>query len=361
MTAMDSADISIVTDRSVAIITFDRPKALNALTRAMRLALLEAFPKFARDPMIYAVVQRSAAPRAFSAGSDVREIIALAKSDLADARKAFREEYMLNWQIECFSKPTVSLINGMVMGGGVGVSAFGTHRVAGVSYRWAMPETKLGLFPDVGAAFTLSRMPDWIGMYLGLTGREIGRADAYALKLVTHCIAPSAFDDIPAGLADVWPVDPILDERHADPGEAPLEPYRATIAKCFSAPTVEGIVERLEAIEDDSREWAGTVVQELRLRSPLSLKVTHRHIRNAAALDVRQTLMADFRLACRFLESHDFHEGARALLIDKDGAPNWRPARIEDVTQAMLDDYFAPLGADELILPTREEMQAARA
>lgn len=361
MTATDPADISIAIDRSVALITFNRPRALNALTRAMRLAMLEAFPKFARDPMVYAVVQRSSVARSFSAGADVREIIGLAKTDPAEARKTFREEYMLDWQIECFSKPTVSLINGMVMGGGVGVSAFGTHRVAGVSYRWAMPETKLGLFPDVGAAFTLSRMPDWIGMYLGLTGREIGRADAYALGLATHCIDASAFDAIAAGLADVWPVDPILDERHVDPGEPALKPYRATIAKCFSAATVEAIVERLERVEDDTREWAGTVVQELRMRSPLSLKVTHRHIRNAAALDIRQTLMADYRLACRFLESHDFHEGARALLIDKDGAPKWAPARIEDVTPAMLDDYFTPLGADELILPTRAEMQAARA
>ena len=176
MDQAERADISIVIDRSVAIITFDRPKALNALTRDMRARMLVAFPKFARDPMIYAVVQRSTSPKAFSAGADVREIIALAKSDMVAARRAFREEYALDWQIECFSKPTVSLIDGMVMGGGVGVSAFGTHRVAGEGYRWAMPETMIGLFPDVGVAHTLSRLDGSVGMYLGLTGHTIGRA-----------------------------------------------------------------------------------------------------------------------------------------------------------------------------------------
>ncbi len=185
------ADINIVTDRSVAIITFDRPKALNSLTRAMRARMLEAFPKFARDPMIYAVVQRSTSPKAFSAGSDVREIITLAKSDMAEARNAFREEYALDWQIECFSKPTVSLINGMVMGGGVGVSQFGTHKVAGEGYSWAMPETKIGLFPDVGAAHTLARLEGSVGMYLGLTGRSIGRRGRLCAGAgdALHCIA----------------------------------------------------------------------------------------------------------------------------------------------------------------------------
>ena len=273
MTAPDNQDISIVCDRSVAIITFDRPKALNALTRAMRARMLEAFPKFARDPVNYAVVQRSTSPRAFSAGADVREIIALAKTGMAEARRAFSEEYALDWQIECFSKPTVSLINGMVMGGGVGVSAYGTHRVAGESYSWAMPETLIGLFPDVGVAHKLARLDGFAGMYLGLTGRTIGRADAFALGLATHCISSNEFDAIVEGLADVWPVDPILDDRHVDPGEPELAPYRETIAQCFSAPSVEEILERLERVQGSTQEWAGGVIRDLRARSPLSSSV----------------------------------------------------------------------------------------
>ncbi|MGQ0673079.1 MAG: enoyl-CoA hydratase/isomerase family protein [Hyphomicrobium sp.] len=354
-------DIAITTDRSLGVVTFDRPKALNALTRAMRSRMLEAFPRFARDPNIYAVVQRSTSPRAFSAGADVREIITLARADVGEARRAFREEYALDWQIECFSKPTVSLIDGMVMGGGVGVSAYGTHRVAGDNYRWAMPETLIGLFPDVGVASLLVRMPGHVGMYLGLTGHGIGRADAYALGLITHCVPVTEYAAVMEGLAGAWPVDTLLDERHVEPGARALAPLLEGIGRCFSAASVEEIIDRLRSETGPTADWAASVVRDLGARSPLSLKITHRHIRNAATLDIRHTLMADYRLACRCLEGHDFHEGARAALIDKDGAPKWRPGRLEDVTAAMLDDLFAPLGADDLVLPTRAEMQEARA
>lgn len=361
MTTVQDQDISITVDRSVAIISLDRVKALNALTCGMRAAMIEAFPKFARDPVVYAVVQRSTSPKAFSAGSDVREVLDLARVDVAAARKAFRDEYALDWQIECFSKPTVSLIDGMVMGGGVGISQFGTHKVAGAGYRWAMPETMIGLFPDVGAAVVLARLKDSVGMYLGLTGRTIGRADAYALGLVTHCIDAAHFDAIIEGLADVWPVDPLLDDRHVEPGPGDLEPHREAIARCFSASSVEEILDRLAAEKGTAEPFAQGVINDLRKRSPTSLKVTHRYIREASAMDIRQCLMTDYRLACRFLEGHDFKEGVRAALIDKDGTPRWRPGRIEEVTAAIVEDHFSSLGGDELVLPTRQEMQAARA
>lgn len=359
-TAAETLKIEIV--GTLALVTLARPRALNALTVHMRTKLSEALWSFARDPQVYAVVMQSESPRAFSAGSDVREVIGLARTDLALGRKAFADEYALNWQCECFSKPTVPLINGMVMGGGVGITQFGTHRVAGENYSFAMPETQIGLFPDVGVCHVLARLPDHVGLYLGLTGRSIGRADAYALGLVTHCIESGEFEAIKAALADTWPVDPVLDERHREPGTGELAPYRALIARCFAEPRVEDIVARLEAVDGAERAWAQEVAADLRRRSPLALKITHRHIRESRARDLRQTLMADQRLAARILAAGgDFYEGVRAALIDKDGAPRWSPARLEDVSEAMLDDYFAPLGAEELVLPTREEMQAARA
>lgn len=353
-------DLKVEMRGATAVITIDRPKALNALTTAMRARMAEAFPRFARDPMLYAVIIRSASPKAFSAGGDVREITHWGRTDIELARKSFRDEYALNWALECFSKPTISLIDGMVMGSGVGISSFGTHRVAGEGYRFAMPETQIGLFPDVGACHVLARLPDEIGMYLALTGRSIGRADAFALGLATHCIPVAAFEDIAGEIADVQPVDPVLDSRHQDPGPGEIEPYRATIARCFAAETVEAILWRLGTVEGATREWAEAVAAELRKRAPLSLKVTHRHVREARARDLRQTLQIDYRLACRFLAGHDFYEGVRAQLVDKDGAPRWRPDRIEDVTEAMIEDYFAPMGAAELVLPTRQEMQQAR-
>ena len=359
---VDTETLKLEIRGSAAIVTLARTKALNALTSEMRAALSTHLWSFARDAQVYAVVLRSDSPRAFSAGSDVREVIGLARSDLAAGRKAFADEYALNWQCECFSKPTVPLINGMVMGGGVGITQYGTHRVAGENYSFAMPETAIGLFPDIGAAHVLARLPGHVGQYLGLTGRSIGRADAYALGLVTHCIDAEHFDAIIADLADTWPVDPVLDNRHRDPGPGELAPHRDIIDRCFSAPRVEDIITQLKSITGASAEWAQGVAADLARRSPLALKITHRHIHTAAALDLRETLQADYRLAARILEANgDFYEGVRAALVDKDGAPKWQPSRLEDVTNAMLDAYFKTLGDGELVLPTRANMQEARA
>lgn len=213
----EGADIRTGVQGAAGIVTLGRPRALNALTTAMRAEMAAAFPKWARDPQIYCVVVRSTSPKAFSAGGDVRELTAWAREDMPRARKALAAEYGLNWLLECFSKPTISLIDGAVMGSGVGISLYGTHRVAGEKYKFAMPETAIGLFPDVGVAHALARMPDEVGVYLGLTGRAIGRADALALGLVTHCVPGESFDAITAALAEADPVDPVLDSRHVDP------------------------------------------------------------------------------------------------------------------------------------------------
>jgi enoyl-CoA hydratase len=354
-------DLTIETIGSMALVTLDRPKALHALTGAMRARLAEGLWSFARDPQVYAVVVQSVGGRAFSAGSDVREVMAAARADPAQARRLFADEYALNWQWECFSKPTIPLIDGLVMGGGVGITLYGTHRVAGEGYRFAMPETQIGLFPDVGTAHVFARLPGHMGIYLGLTGHTIGRADAYALGLVTHCIGQEHFEAIKAEIADTWPVDPALDSRHREPGPGELARHAEAIDRCFSAETVEEIVERLEAAAGRGSDWARATAGDLGRRSPTSLKITLRHIREAAARDLRETLITDYRLALRCLEGHDFAEGVRAALIDKDGSPSWRPDRLEEVTRAMVDDYFAPAGAAELVLPSRQEMQALRA
>jgi enoyl-CoA hydratase len=360
MSGEATEDIIISTDGCVAAITLRRLRALNALTGDMRRRIAAALPGFARDPQIYAVVLQSASPKAFSSGSDVREILHLARQDHAAARAAFVEEYGMNWLMECFSKPTISLIDGMVMGGGVGISAYNTHRVAGENYRWAMPETIIGFFPDIGAAHALSRLGP-VGQYLGLTGRMIGRADAFRLGLASHCIPAARFPQIVSELALANPVDPLLDGLHEDPGPGDLAEYDDLIAMAFAAPDVEGILSRLEAERGSRRDWAYGVAADLRKRSPLALKITHRHLIEAARLDIRQTLIADYRLACRFLEGDDFPEGVRAALIDKDGTPRWRPATLEAVRPEHVAACFAPLPAgEELQLPSRAEMQKSR-
>jgi enoyl-CoA hydratase len=361
MTALDALDLIVEQRGAASCVTLNRPRALNALTHAMRLGFGDVLSKASREPNTYCVVLQSSSPKAFSAGSDVREIVALARQDKAAARQMFADEYARNWHCECFSKPTVSLIDGMVMGGGVGISLYGTHRVAGAGYRFAMPETAIGLFPDVGTCHVFARMPGHVGLYLALTGQMIGRADAYELGLATHCIDASSFDAIRAQLSDAEPVDPALDDRHRDPGPGDLAPRRDVIARCFGAPAVEDIMARLHAVTGADQQWALDTIATLMARSPTSLKITLRHVREAASLDLRETLHRDYRLGAHCLEGLDFYEGARAVLIDKDNQPKWHPASLAAVSDAMIDTYFhVPVG-DEPVLPTRSDMQAARA
>lgn len=357
-----AGDIHIETRGAAGLITFDRPRALNAVTTAMRAAIAEAIPRFARDPMIYCLILQSATPRAFSAGGDVRELTSWGRDDRDRARAAFADEYRLNWALDCLARPIISLLDGAVMGSGVGLTLYGTHRVAGEGYAFAMPETAIGLFPDVGLAHVFARMPDEIGTFLGLTGRTIGRADAYHLGLVTHCIAAAEFPGIVTALVDAQPVDALLDRVHHDPGPGEVIARRELIRRCFSPSSVLEIIGRLETLlltglESAAADWVRDVLADLRRRSPTSLAITLRHLREARSRDLREVLEIDYRLACRCLDGHDFYEGVRAALIDKDGHPAWQPARLEDVTPDLVDGIFAPLGQDQLKLPTRAEMQ----
>jgi enoyl-CoA hydratase len=351
-------DIQITQWGAAGVVELKRPQTLNALTHAMRAAMAEAFPRWARDPEIYAVLVLSSGGRAFCAGSDVREIAAWGKNRRLDARRSLAAEYALNWQLECFIKPTVSLIDGSVMGGGVGISLYGTHRVAGEGYRFAMPETGIGLFPDDGVCWTLARMPHEIGLYLALTGDSVGPADAYRLGLVTHCIPAARFGEIAAAIAAADTVDPVLDDRHVDPGPGSLEAKLPAIECCFGVGSVEEIMAALAAQTGAAQPWAQAVLDVLGRRSPLSLKITFHHMRAVRDMDLRTTLITDYRLACRLLEGHDFYEGVRAALIDRDGKPRWQPARLDEVSQAMVEALFSPLAADELNLASRAQMQS---
>ncbi|MET1047046.1 MAG: enoyl-CoA hydratase/isomerase family protein [Hyphomicrobium sp.] len=340
--------------------TLDRPRSLNALDNEMCLALSAAIPRVAKNPDIYIVALMSSTPKVFCAGGDVVVLSATAKSDMAAAKRFLRDEYSLNWLQECFSKPTVSFIDGICMGSGAGLTAYNTHRVAGDNFKWAMPETKIGLFPDVGIARVLAKMPWPLGLYLGLTGRSIGRADAQWLGLVTHCIAAVHFDDILSRLTDAQPVDPMLDGLNEIQAPGDLQKERGHILEHFSEPTLEAIFRSLAKGEAKGSEWAARTLASLKSCSPISLAITLRHIQAAIRLDIRETLIEDYRLAVRCLEGHDFHEGVRALLRDKDGKPSWSTQRIEDIDADVIESYFAPLPDGDLELPSRTEMQAAR-
>ena len=281
--------------------------------------------------------------RAFCAGGDLRELAEWGRTAKGKAQASLAAEYALNWRLECFTKPTISLIDGLVVGSGVGISLYGTHRVAGENYRFAMPETGIGLFPDDGVCHAFARMPHEIGTYLALTGRAIGRADAYQLGLVTHAIAACEFGPIRAAIADAEPVDVVLDSRHRHPGPGELGALQGRRRAMFRRRHGRGNHRpAARRAAGAASAWAEAVAEELLRRSPSSLKLTHRHLRLARDLDLRGTLVQDFRIALRCLEAEDFYEGVRAVVIDKDGAPRWHPARLEDVTEASVARYFAP-------------------
>lgn len=352
-------EVLIEQQGALIVLTLNRPRALNALNDAMRAAIAAVLPGYMRDPGIYAVVIRSGSDRAFCAGGDVRELSALAKRDLTAGRQSLAKEYRLNWQLDCFNKPTISLLDGVCIGSGVGLTLYNTHRVAGENYGFSMPETGIGLFPDLGVCATLAKLPDEIGTYLALTGRRIGRADAYALGLATHCIPAGEFPAIVSALADAEPVDPLLDSRHIPPGPPPIDAQRSAIREAFAAGTMEEIMARLAIFAAGTGSEAAfcrDVQTELGARSPLSLKITLRHLRAAAAMDLKSTLEMDHRLASHCLAASDFHEGVRAVLVDKDQTPHWEPSRLEDIGAGLVERYFARFDDQDLVLEGREHM-----
>lgn len=363
-TAAAHRPVTIENIGAAGVITLSRPAALNALNDVMRADIDAAYRRFARDPNTYAVVMRAAGTRAFCAGGDIKALVALAKSDFAEAKRVLADEYRLNWLLDNFSKPTLPLINGAVMGSGVGLTAFGTHKIAGENYSFSMPETAIGFFPDVGAACLFARLPWPLGLYLGLTGRSLDRFEAFALGLVTHVIDSAHFDAITAAVGNADPVDPLLDGlNQVATAQMPADGIardRALIERYFGGGDIWDIMTKLKKAGTGDGGWPKTTLDVLQQRSPLALAVTDRHIREARTFDLRGVLQRDYRLAVRFLIDPDFAEGVRAMLVDKDKAPNWSHGAIHEVTSSDVDRYFAWTGKDELVLPTRAKMQEAR-
>ncbi len=344
------------TEGALGRITLNRPRALNALNKAMRMSISEALTAWQRDPMIYAVVIDANEGQMFCAGGDLHEMISMARDDLEAACAAAGDEYALNWQIDCYTKPIVSLIDGLCMGSGVGLTSYGTHRVAGNAYAFAMPETAIGFFPDVGATWLLGGLPDHAGLYLGLSGRPIQRADALRFGIVTHCIAAEHFDSIRDGLRDAHPVDALLDDIAETKVARASDHEWDLIGQAFAASSLAAMLEQLEG---DGSPFATVLLEELRKKSPTSLAVTFRQLTNTRPEDLGESLRREYREACRFLGSADFHEGVRALLVDKDNNPQWYPSDPADVTAAVVDAYFAMPESGDLVLPPRPQAIAA--
>ncbi|MGQ0664982.1 MAG: enoyl-CoA hydratase/isomerase family protein [Pseudomonadota bacterium] len=347
----DQPELLVERQDGLVRVTLNRPRALNALTWNMIRRLAAGLRAWGPDPSVRAVVVTAAGERAFSAGGDLRSLyeswlrMRRGGADEGTTSTFFRDEYRLNRRIFRFAKPYVSLIDGIVMGGGVGVSFNGRYRVVSERAVFAMPETGIGLFPDVGASHFLSRCPGAIGLYLGLTGARLMAADLIYTGLATHYVPASGLPALVAALGLRGPVEAVLAAAAQDPGPPPLAAQRPAIERCFAGETLEAVMATLAA---EGSDWARATAASMAEKSPLSLKVTHRQLRLGAKLEFEGCMGMEYRLVRRFMAAPDFFEGVRALIIDKDNRPNWTPARLEEVSEAMVDEYFAPLDEPEL-------------
>jgi len=336
----------------IGLVTLNRPGSLNALNLAMIEALTARLAAWAKDDRIAAVIVRGEGERAFCAGGDIRDLHD--RRGTGFGRTYYAAEYALDIAVHRFPKPYLALMDGVTMGGGAGISVHGSHRIVSERTIFAMPETGIGFFPDVGASWFLNRCPGRIGLYLALTGHRLGAADAIYAGIGDVFVPSHAHDRLIGELArmgrpDRRAVDEVTRDHAGDAGAAPLAGRREMIDRCFGAHGVGGI---LGALARAGSEWAREQAEAISRRSPTSLQVTYRQLAEAAGLATFEDAMRmEFRLAVHFNESHDFFEGVRALIIDKDGAPRWRPARLGEVSEADIDWYFTPVPGEPDFAP----------
>lgn len=352
-----SADVSIKVTGTIGRITLTRPAALHALNTSMCAEILAALQDWKTDPAIHLVwIDHQEGTRGFCSGGDIRMLATSGAGDASEARDFFRTEYRMNAALKAFPKPVLAILDGVTMGGGVGLSVHGSHRVATERTLFAMPETGIGLFPDVGGGWFLPRLEGELGTWLALTGARLKGADVAAAGVATHFL-PS--ERLPALAGQLEAADfssgasttlDVILRGLIQPIPAPsYAAHTETIHRCFAKQTAEEIAAALEA---DASDWAKAEAATIRAKSPETVKVALRQLREGASCDTfEDNMRMEFRIGWRKVQSHDFQEGVRAVIIDKDNAPAWSPTRLEDVSEADVAKYFAPLGEDELSFP----------
>jgi enoyl-CoA hydratase/carnithine racemase len=339
----ESDEVLTRVDGNVGYVTLNRPKAINSLNQTMVDLLSTVLIRWDRDDAVRAVVLAGAGERGLCAGGDVVAIYHSARKDGVEARRFWRDEYLLNGLVGRFAKPYVALMDGIVMGGGVGVSAHANTRVVTDTSKIAMPEVGIGFIPDVGGVYLLSRAPGKLGLHAALTGAPFNGADAIALGFADHYVPHSELDAFAAAVATDG-VEGALARHAVEPPPSELAAQREWIDECYSGDSVVDIVAALRGHDADPANDAADLIGT---RSPTSLSVTFEAVRRAAELEtLEDVLVQDYRVSSASLRSHDLVEGIRAQLVDKDRNPKWSPAGLAEVTVADVASYFAPVDDD---------------
>ena len=337
---------------SAGIIRLNRPKAINAVTLEMFHDIDKALDVFEADPEVVVVLLEGAGERGLCAGGDIRSLWESSKVKGDLGKILWRDEYILNARIRKFPKPYVAFMDGIVMGGGVGLSAHASHRVVTEKTKLAMPEVGLGFFPDVGGTWLLSRSPGEIGTYFGLTGQTMNGPDAIHADFADAVVPSAKLAALREALTKVRPgvtsaeVKPLIAGFATGETAGPVAAMQGKIDAWFGHDRMEDIV---AALQSDGSEQAASTLKTLNEKSPRGMVVTLKLLRLArASSSLEECLVREYRAALEVFASDDFREGVRAAVIDKDRNPKWSPSRIEDVTPAMVAPYFAEIGADEL-------------
>ncbi len=336
--------------QNLGLITLNRPKVLNALNHTMFLAINNQLLEWEAADQIKAVIIRAVEGRAFCAGGDIRAAYEKKMSSDPSLPYFFRDEYQMNLTIQNYRKPYIAFMDGITMGGGAGISINGSHRVATERLVFAMPETGIGFYPDVGATYFLSRLPYKIGFYLGLTGVRINYQDCATFGLVQHVVGQDVLAELIHALADAEleqqpkaEVTAVIEKFSQAYAPSELIDYKAVIKKCFSGKTVEEIFSALEA---ENNVWCQQTLTTLKTKSPTSLKVTLKALQEGEQLSFKECMRMEYRLTSHFTEEPDFFEGIRAAIIDKDQHPQWQPDSLQKVSLAAVEKYFLPLSQE---------------
>lgn len=339
------ADIHATIVGHAGVLTLDKPETLNALTHGMVRTIAAHLDLWEDDPRISHVIIRSSGGRAFSAGGDIRDLYLRGRTEYDDVLGFFAEEYRLNTRIREYPKPYIALIDGIVMGGGVGVSVNGRYRVGTPSMRFAMPEVGIGFFPDVGATFFLPRFPGGYGRYCALTGARLKQEAAAACGVITHRIDADRLDALFDALTGTDDAAAVLDTWCDDPESLPPLSDRDVLDPAFAGDSVEEILEHLDRADAAICREAATA---MRAKSPTSLKIALRQMQVGAGQAFRDCMTVEYRIVSRVLCGHDFYEGVRATIVDKDNRPAWRPDDLAGVSVEAVDAYFAPADGGDL-------------
>jgi enoyl-CoA hydratase len=343
------SDVLTTTEGRAGRLRLNRPQAIHALTRSMCAAMLDALAAWETDPAVEVVLIDHAEGRGFCAGGDIRMVAESGKTDGKAAREFFFTEYQLNHRLFTYPKPVVTFMDGITMGGGVGLSLPARFRVATENTKFAMPETGIGLFPDVGGGWYLSRLGGRVGQYLALTGVRFDGADCVATGLATHYLHAVALAEAKSRIAAGEDIGDVLDFLASPPPDAAIRRDRQLVHRCFASDRLEEIFAALEA---EGSDWAAQQLTILRTKSPQTMKVALRLLREGAHMhSFADEMRQEYAVAARVCRRHDFIEGVRAVLIDKDNAPRWEPPTAETVGDELLDEIFAPLPPDEAWTP----------